>query len=165
MDELNTLTKPFADAILPLVAGLRTAPTRSKQGTALKGTLQHLIRKYHDMLEDDRPPSASAAALALALSVPVDLLTLTWRKQTHFDPGRMLFHFEHLVPVSEIIRRCGTVNTAAEVRGVLDGSLTSVWITKQENAQLDALGYKSCRPDPRAAYDHAGIVVDPWPVL
>ncbi len=60
------LTRPFAEAILPLADALRQAPKTSKQRTALSGTLQHLIRKVHDMLEVERPPSASAAALALA---------------------------------------------------------------------------------------------------
>jgi hypothetical protein len=35
------------------------------------------------------------------------------------------------------------------------------WITKDENNQLNALGYAKNRPDPDAAYQEAGITLLP----
>jgi len=68
------------------------------------------------------------------------------------------------VPVSEVIRRCQDVRTVAEVLQVVGSSMACVWITKAENAHLTHLGYQSKRPDPVAAYEHATIHVDPWPL-
>jgi hypothetical protein len=81
----------------------------------------------------------------------------TWRHQPKFDPGRKVFHLEHVYPVSAIQKECELAQTEEAILGILKARLRIAWILKREDQELRRLGYRSIRPDPDAAYREAGI--------
>ncbi|WP_329462070.1 hypothetical protein [Streptomyces sp. NBC_01431] len=103
----------------------------------------------------------STAAAELAAGLGVDLRRETWHSQPKFDPGRAVFHYEHMNPVGEIVSRLGAAECAGDVVVLISESLRLAWITKEEDCRLTALGFRQRRPDPQGAYAQAGIVLLP----
>lgn len=110
------------------------------------------IRKYTDLIDHE----ASDAALAVAAEMGVSLVGVGWHDQHKFDAGRERFITEHVIPVKTIRASCLAATTVEGVATALAGARVA-WILREENAQLNALGFSSKRPDPREAYLQAGI--------
>lgn len=164
VDRFGDLTRPFARGIHDLLLALEDpALELNKHQTArLREAVSVSIRKVCDVLVPDaRHPEVSVAAAERAAELGVDLTTQTWQTQTKFDPGRMLFHYEHMQPIVAIRTALNAATSPEEVIETIRHELRLAWITKEENFQLATLGYNSIRPDPDAAYAEAGIVLIP----
>ena len=103
----------------------------------------------------------SEAAQAMATSLGKgDLRQYDWNTQVKKlgDVGRKIFAWDHFVTVFELRRALDELATPTEasVRAILSRSSVA-WILKTEDKSLDALGYRSRRPDPHYAYTAAGI--------
>lgn len=75
------------------------------------------------------------------------------------DPTREIFHWEHVVPVSDIVRALLALEdpTPSMIIPILMRAEIA-WILKIEDKRLRRNG----RPDPRAAYVAAGIDLLAW---
>ncbi len=159
MTDREILIRVFAEAMVPKVEWLRAQTGTKRQISAVLSSLTQEIRKLCDALaSDDLRPAVSQRAAAVAREIGVDLYEQTWHTQTRFDPGRRVFHLEHVVPVEAV--RAGAVS-AANVDAIIRvlHSLKIAWILKEEDATLTRLGYGTRRPDPVSAYAHAEIVL------
>ncbi|OAI40709.1 hypothetical protein AYO40_04445 [Planctomycetaceae bacterium SCGC AG-212-D15] len=87
----------------------------------------------------------------------VDLQTMTWHTQPKYDPGRAIFQWEHVNPVSSILEGCKQVTSEEAILHILKTRLRLAWILKRENEELTRLGYRSKRVDPEGAYRDAKI--------
>lgn len=165
--EFGRVAAPFATAI----AALATAWDESAHPfvrKAVREAIDQLIRKCHDaVMPGIRPAAASDAAKEVAAAWGKDLGTLRWGQEPRVNgkKGDKLLFLEHVTPVSDIRRRCVAEPTSTAVLSILEAFLQAAWITPAENAELHRLGYKSERRHPRAAYEHAKIVIEAWPWL
>jgi hypothetical protein len=157
MTHSDGLVMAFALGMLPKVEWLRTGTATPVQASAVRSSLTQELRKLCDALgPEDLRPAVSRRAATAAEAIGVDLCRQSWATQLRFDPGRRMFHLEHVVPVSAIraaVLECGD---AAEIVRTLAG-LRLAWILKEENQELERRGFRSRRPDPDAAYAEAGI--------
>ncbi|MDR0718575.1 MAG: hypothetical protein LBF78_02990 [Treponema sp.] len=107
----------------------------------------------------------------MGLSVPFE--DVRWstqtRKKTLADEGRKFFHFEHMLPrsqLTEALCNLQPVNNKS-VAGELEKA-SMAWITKEENEKLnklkneDGTSVRSNRPNLFAAYRDAGIELTEW---
>lgn len=159
MSDREALVQAFAEGMVPKVEWLRRGTGTRGQVSAVRASLTQEIRKLCDALAPEYlRPAVSQRAAAAAQAIGVILCEQTWHTQTRFDPGRRIFHLEHVVPV-EAVRAGATAATNAEdIVRVLHG-IKIAWILKEEDAELKRLGYRIRRPDPAAAYAEAGIVL------
>lgn len=127
---------------------------------SLRESISVDIRKYADLIP---PTGQSEAASKLAHEKGINLGAMTWNNQTNkkFDPSRKQFHFEHFNTVFDIRSFCLDAKTLEEIKNILSTKTKIVWILKEEDKRLTALGYQRHRPDPEAAYLHSGIVLKP----
>lgn len=149
------LLMPFAHSIYAKSAALRdtTFDLTTKQRARLRESICDDIKKCSDSII----PEASDAALNKAKDIGIDLFTKDWHDQSTFDPGRKIFHWEHVQPVSAICDLCITCSSVNDVQGILQEQLRVAWILKAEDAELSMLGYRSKRGNPDAAYSEARI--------
>lgn len=89
-----------------------------------------------------------------------DLSAYDWYQQKTVmrDPKRAIFHWDHFETVKELRTSLLRLKRPTErgVRRVL-ARASCAWILKREDQRLNDLGFKSDRPDPRAAYRKAKI--------
>jgi hypothetical protein len=142
----------FARSIFAKTELLRAPDLTPRERQRVLEAVSGDIRKYTDLID----PAASDAALALAATMGVDLLSVGWHDQPTFDRGRSLFLLEHVVPVKTIREACRVAGSEAEVAECL-AEVRVAWICREEDRKLTRLGYRSARPDPKAAYRAAGI--------
>jgi hypothetical protein len=164
VDRFGDLTRPFARGIHDLLLALEDpALELNKHQTArVREAVSVSLRKVCDVLVPDaRHPEVSVAAAERAAALGVDLRTQTWQTQTKFDPGRVVFHYEHMRPIVAIRIALGMATSPDDVIEIIRRDLRLAWITKEENLRLAFLGYNSVRPDPDAAYAEAGIALMP----
>lgn len=163
MSEREALVHAFAAGMVPKVEWLRRGTGTRGQVSAVRASLTQEIRKLCDALAPDHlRPAVSQRAAAAAQALGVDLCAQTWHTQSRFDPGRRVFHLEHVVPVEAVRAGAMTASSAEEIAGVLHG-IKIAWILKEEDVELKRLGYRIRRPDPDAAYVEAGIVLTDCP--
>ncbi|HSE10908.1 MAG TPA: hypothetical protein VLB29_19755 [Nocardioidaceae bacterium] len=163
-DRFGDLTRPFARGIYDLLRALDDPPLQlnKHQSARVREAVSVSIRKVCDVLVPDaRHPEVSVAAAERAAELGVNLWVQTWQTQTKFDPGRSVFHYEHMRPIAAIRNALGSATSPDEVIETIRRDLRLAWITKEENLRLTSLGYNSVRPDPDAAYAEAGIVLMP----
>ena len=163
-DRFGDLTRPFSRGIHDLLLALADPALQlnDHQTARIREAVSVSIRKVCDVLVPDaRHPEVSVAAAERAAELGVDLRVQTWQTQAKFDPGRTVFHYEHMRPVVAIRLALAAVASPDDVIEVIRRDLRLAWITKGENLRLSALGYTSVRPDPDAAYADAGIVLMP----
>jgi hypothetical protein len=163
-DRFGDLARPFARGIHDLLAALDDPDLdlNAHQAARLREAVSVSIRKVCDVLVPDaRHPEVSVAAAEQAAALGVDLRVQTWQTQPKFDPGRAVFHYEHMQPIVAIRIALGTAASPEDVIETIRRDLRLAWITKAENLRLTSLGYNSVRPDPDAAYAEAGITLMP----
>jgi hypothetical protein len=156
---LEFVAKPFARS-LRAKARLLHAGLTPRQDARLRESLSDDIENCDIVTPDLRPPEVSAAALAAAPEGIV-LYREAWHSQPRFDPGRAVFHVEHVVPVRSLREDCIAATTEDAVVGVLAG-IRVAWILKSEDRELSRLGYRTLRDRPDEAYREAGIELVPW---
>ncbi|MEV6012732.1 hypothetical protein AB0M29_38865 [Streptomyces sp. NPDC051976] len=153
---------PFAQGLFDKSRALKDFDFNKHQRARLRESISVDVRKLCDMLiPDARYPQVSVAASERAAAIGVDLRQETWHSQTRFDRGRAVFHYEHMNPVSQIVKALATADSVAAIVPILSDGLRLAWITKVEDARLTTLGYRYKRPDSGAAYAEAGIVLLP----
>ncbi|MCX4458654.1 hypothetical protein OOK58_42865 [Streptomyces sp. NBC_01728] len=156
------ICRPFAQGLLDKTRALNELEFNKHQRARLRESISVDVRKLCDMLiPDARHPQVSVAAAEQAAAIGVDLRQETWHSQTRFDPKRAVFHYEHMNPVSQIVNALAYADSVGAIVQILSDGLRLAWITKDEDAQLTALGYRHKRPDPGAAYAEAGVVLLP----
>lgn len=107
-------------------------------------------------------PGVSRAAQARADELGLgDLSRFDWGHQRGLmkDPTREIFHWEHVVPVSDMVKALLALDdpTPSAIVPILMRAEIA-WILKSE----DKLLRRSGRPDPRTAYLAAGIELLTW---
>jgi hypothetical protein len=153
---LRELLRPFATSIHVKATALGQFETKGiltrRQRARFLESIADDIKKCTNLLT----PRASKAAAACAKLLGIELLDMHWHNQCRFDRGRVIFHWEHMVPVKAIRDRCRAANSQEEVLEILATQICVVWILKR-TLNLNRLGYRIHRDDPAAAYRHAGI--------
>lgn len=108
---------------------------------------------------DMKRPEVSQAAQRVAEQCGLQICEKNWYDQSKFDPGRKLFHLEHVNPISCIRKKCEMAKSEDETLGILKTQLRIAWILKEEDDKLTRLGYRYKRDDPEGAYRAANIVL------
>lgn len=148
-----------AKVLMALVKILKQNPSKEVEEWC-KSTLVVACRK----LECFVTPAVSEKAAEKASKQGLrDISRFRWndQKTKMSDPKRETFHWEHALPVSEIIKRLMDfkVLTEEDVIHVITQADVA-WILKSENESLDKKGYKSSRPaKPYDAYSEVGITL------
>ena len=153
MKGIGELLRPFAESIHAKTSALQRLQLTERQQSRFREAVSDDIKKCTNFLT----PEVSVAAKQKAESKAVDLFSKDWHEQHQFDPGRGVFHFEHVVPVLSIRKMCERAHSSEEILSILLRNLRVAWILKEEDRKLSSLGYRSKRPDPNEAYRHAGI--------
>ena len=160
MTDLLKLLRPFGISVFAKATALRDlGPDLSAaQKSRLRESISDDIKKCSNFV----PRSVSKGAQERAIRLPgagpeVDLAAQSWHEQHAFDPGREIFHFEHMTPVSAVREACLIAVSADEVAVVLASRIRVAWILKDEDLRLTKNGHRSKRPDPETAYREAGI--------
>ncbi len=146
----------IAEAIVGLLRQYKTAPAD------VRGTLSAMLRWMARDLERYVLPGVSRAAQARADELELgDLAEFNWGHQRGAmkDPTRAIFHWEHVVPVSDTVTALLALEdpTSSTIAPILMRAEIA-WILKTEDKRLRRKG----RPDPRAAYVAAGIELLAW---
>ncbi len=103
--------------------------------------------------------SVAAKEKARRMRAQPKLSELTWHDQRRFDPEREMFVTDHMIPVSAIRQRCLRATSEQRVKSILARDIKVVWILREEDKELNKNGHRFRRPDPGAAYRHAGIKI------
>jgi hypothetical protein len=159
-DAFDGLVRPFAAAIYALSTARSNGSLELTkfQDARFREAIATLIRKACDVIYPALVvPEVSVAADAAAKTLGIDLRQETWHSQKRFDPGYKVFHYEHMQPVGAILALASRADSVDGVLETLRRELRLVWITKEEDKALNALGFASKRPNPDEAYEAAGI--------
>lgn len=141
----------IAEAIVGILRQYKDAPAD------VRGTLATMLVWMARDLERYVMPGVSRAAQARADELGIgDLRQFHWGHQRGLmkDPTRQIFHWEHVVPVKDMVKALLALDdpTPLTIVPILIRAEIA-WILKSE----DKLLRRSGRPDPRAAYLAAGI--------
>lgn len=125
--------------------------------------IKHLIQLGCRKLENFIVPRVSVKAQKMAEQLGVgDLSQYGWSEQKSKmnDPDRSIFHFEHVVTVSDLVERLislGSNSSFDSVKSVVEKADVA-WILKSEDEILNQNGFKNKRPEnPLEAYEQCGI--------
>ena len=145
----------FAKSITVKKDAINSLNLSKKEEVIIRGSIDEDIKKVSDFAI----PRVSKKAKEKSTAMGIDLLSMNWHNQTKksFDPGRKLFHWEHIVPVSQIRKMCLEAKNEDEVKTLLLEKISVAWILKEEDKKLTKSGFRSERPDPKEAYFEAGI--------
>ena len=156
----NRLFEIFAAAIFVKIQGLNGGQLSSIGKRRLRESISDDIKKLTDLVvpKISKAASEKAKELSKQKGIKIDLENSYWHDQTKFDPGRKIFHREHIVPVKILRGYCEKAKTKAEVHAALKKAKVA-WILKDEDRVLTANGHRSNRPDPALAYKDAGIIL------
>ena len=143
----------FIERALQELATQHSLTSVKKEKSHLKAMINKCIRIVDDSYIINK---ASRAAAHVADGMGLDLTKMSWVNQTRFDPGRKLFVFEHKTPINTLVQKM--IENPNDVLNILN-NMEIVWITREEDATLNALGYRKNRSDHDAAYKEAGIEI------
>lgn len=123
-----------------------------------KSLVRHLCREVEDLCPRYVSVKAHEAGLARGLS---DLRQFHWDDQPYKmgDRGRILFHWDHFVPVAQLFRELTSLPATAtpeDAHRILRRARIA-WISKEETVQLSRNGFSAYRANPYEAYRSAGI--------
>lgn len=159
-DMFEVLATPFAGGIYDLLQAVAdpALPLTKTQRSRMTEAASINLRKCCDVLVPAaRAPEVSVGAAARAQALGVDLRQQTWQTQPTFDPGRRIFHYEHMQPIVVVRAAVAGATSPDDVVQILRREVRLAWITKEEDARLTAKGYAFKRPDPDDAYRQARI--------
>ena len=158
---LEDVMRPFVAAIVAKRPLLDLALSNRQRRRVLE-SISGDLRKLGDVVTPTLiAPLVSIAAREAAERKGIDLCQEDWHSQTRFDPGRGLFHVEHVTTVSALRDVCLRAPSPEALIRSLTTGIRIAWILKAEDAELTRLGYRSHRPDPGVAYRQAGIDLVP----
>lgn len=158
------------DPIVDVIAGLVTLLNGSKQEVPAEVTLwcdqmlEYACRKMEIFVDPEVSVEAKAEATRRGVKGE-SLRTVSYKDQpTRLkDKGREVFHWEHVMPVSQMKKRLldgQTPCTSTHVLSVIR-QIDIAWILKSENVLLHKKGYRSERPaDPWDAYRESNIKME-----
>ena len=116
----------------------------------VKKGLDAALRQYADRAVEVKRVSKAAAEAAHKLGLSLEnLRILGWGEQAHYDIGRNILHWEHFVPVGQLLREI--LSNPENTEEILSKAEV-VWILKEEDSRLTQAGYRTKRPDAEAAY-------------
>ena len=143
----------FIEKVLRECAVAYQHTTLKSEKSQLRAMMGACIR-----IVDDASPigHASRAAKEVADNSGVNLSKMTWVNQYRVDRGRKNFAFEHKTPINGTVQRI--IASPDDTLEIL-GECEIVWITREEDARLNALGYRKNRDDHNRAYSEAGIEI------
>lgn len=154
------------DISIELVASTLTKLVSSYHSTddeTEKQWVKHLIQLGCRKLEDFIVPHVSVKAKEIADQMVLGCLSqYGWsdQKTKMLDSDRSVFHFEHILTVSELVGRLlklGSEPSIGDVKSVIKKA-DIAWILKSEDQALNLDGYKNKRPEnPLDAYEVCGI--------
>lgn len=149
--------KAIAKTMKQLLFGYDTASTHYRRYQMR--SLERMCR-FLEFLMSPRI-SERAAKEAKNRNLNLDHLRETkWSNQAKrlSDPQRKIFHFEHVVPNTQLANQIREVRNrpVGEIEKLLK-TAEIAWILKKEDKKLSANGHRSKRADPRACYEKAGI--------
>lgn len=148
----------FAHAFAAKASLIQEYELTGTQSSRLMESLSIDLRKFCDItVPAMRRPEVSIAALRSANELGIDLCQVAWHQQVGFDPGRRVFHCEHVVPIRSLREACRAARSPDEIVDVLDQQVRIAWILKEEDRRLTAAGFAFHRADPEAAYRQVGI--------
>lgn len=151
----TSILEAFANSIWAKVELLQTNSLEKRELLRVKESISDDIKKCTDLT----PPRVSLAAREEAMRREVELDCLDWQDQPRVDPGRQVFHREHVIPVKSIRDRCLVAESANQIIDALKSAKVA-WILKSEDRKLNQLGFRTNRPDPADAYRKAGIILE-----
>ena len=154
----------FLDTMSNLASQMIAQMPAAEGDAAAERGLRSLLMTLCRNMEDVAPRNASTKAAARGRELGIADL-----RAFHFDDGCRIpggraasrLHWEHWFPVAEMRRElvCLRDPTPTACRTVL-AKARLCWILKEEDSALTALGFRSRRPDPDAAYRAAGIEME-----
>lgn len=150
----------YAASLMHLADGYRAMDVvmTSKQKTRWREAMGTTIRKFQDIVLPAFAPFGVSAAADERSPEGVDLRHRGWHQQASFDPGRVVFQFEHYWTVSHLVAQVLSAESTDAVEHLLvHEGLWVVWVLKEEDGRLRTAGKASKRPDPAAAYQEVGI--------
>ena len=124
----------------------------------LKDLITRACRKIELYIE----PRYSVKAELVANEMKIGCLSqYQWNDQNskRKDKGRKVFHWEHILPVSTIVKKLLAIEnpTNSAIIDIIKNADVA-WILKAENDQLDSNGYRTKRPEnPLEAYINCDI--------
>lgn len=150
----------FASSIFAKSTALRSIDLTPNQRRRVRKSITDDIKACGGILYPEvKQVEVSKAAYEAAKLLKIDLGACGWNKQSSFDKGRKVFHWEHVDPVSCIQEACLKADSPNQIAAILKERIRIAWILKSEDRELTRLGFRSRRPDPRAAYDAAKIML------
>ena len=154
----NVSTELVVKTMTDLVSSYHSTNDETEQKW-IKNLIQQGCRK----LEDFITPRVSVKAQELADEMGIgDLSQYGWsdQKSKMKDPDRSLFHFEHVLTVSDLVDRLlnlGDSPSYESVKSIIEKADVA-WILKSEDQLLNEKGFKIQRPEnPLDAYEVCGI--------
>jgi hypothetical protein len=147
------------DEAAPKIAAAMVEVVRQYPGSPvpLKNHYRTILKAMARDLENFVRPRASVAALEKAREMELpDIRQFHWcdQKGKMRDPHRSIFHWEHIMPVENIVSGVlGEVSIEGIARVLMTAEIA--WILKEENERLTHKG----RVDPVEDYRQAGIVL------
>ena len=147
------------DVVLDMVTVLKQPGLDGNIRIWYENMLEYACRKMEEFVD----PEVSVAAQKEAKKLQLRLSEYRYCDQPKFDKGREVFHWEHVMPVSEMKRRLvgdeTRIATKEDVMSVLKRT-DIAWILKDEDRKLVSYGYRSSRlENPWEAYDKAKIEI------
>jgi hypothetical protein len=160
MAVVDQLLQLFARSLFAKVSAVKSLELTQNQRKRLRSSITAEIRACGGLLYPEvLAPEVSEAALQEAQRIGVRICEQTWRSQPSFDAGRLLFHWEHVDPISCIQESCEGAECEEAILDILKTRLRIAWILKREDRELTRLGFRSQRADPEGAYRAAKIVL------
>lgn len=154
--EFEASVHRVASLMIPLIAEYQREASKSRVARYLASTINHMCRE----LEDFATPWVSVAAYdaARAYDPRIDLRRCHWDDRRKYPFLGKRLHWEHMCPVASLKKRVLAVSPpSSEAVAHILRDASVAWITKEENAELSAQGFRSNRPDPTAAYEACRI--------
>jgi hypothetical protein len=153
----SAIINAFAQAISALCFELKNSKLSIRERRILNSTISDILKKIGDL----HPSGASIAAYNKfqKISIAGDIRNLTWQQQPKYDPGRRIFHREHMIPISSLRQKCIEGPEVETVLQIIQKEIKIVWILKTEDSELSKNGHRHKRPDPEGAYKTARIKI------
>jgi hypothetical protein len=153
---MREIQKAFAKSIYLKVMLIKKLELTKKENSRVIESISDDIKKYSDL----NVPGSSKNASLKAQEIGIELSTQSWHDQPKFDHSRKIFQYEHYFTVKTIREKCLKAMSEEEIMDVLKDNATVIWILKDEDKKLTALGYRSKRENPAIAYKEAGIEIE-----
>lgn len=156
MSNIYKIRNTFAESIYVKVLLIKNLELTKKESARINESISEDIKKYTDLIT----PGKSKNADERARIIGIELCSQSWHDQPKFDNKRQIFQYEHYYTVKSIREKCLIANSEVEIENILEKYSKVIWILKDEDKKLTALGYRSDRDNSAIAYKEAGIEIE-----